>query len=125
MGTQTCPRRIEQGRADPTSPLVGSGEGLDDWASRRGLIGQARGCTYCGSMHPDDFMQAVRDGKEIGPTDKSYKVYVDQMTGKFYLQHLTEEQRQEFIELHNSRQMRVGYPGYFYVAPFFTTRSGQ
>lgn len=123
MGKQTCPRRIEQGRADPDSPFAGSGEGLDDWKPGHGVIGQSRGCTYCGSMHPDDFMQAVRDGKEIGPTDKSYKAYVDDHHGKFYFQHLGDEQRDEFIEIYNAHRMHVGYPGHFYVLPFFCTRA--
>ena len=29
----------------------------------------------------------------------------------------------EFVDLHNSRQMKVGYPGHFYVPPYFTTRT--
>lgn len=41
------------------------------------------------------------------------------MQAKFYFQHLSAEQRHEFIELHNSRQMRVAGGG-FYVRPFFT-----
>jgi hypothetical protein len=116
-------------------------------------------------MHPDDFMQAVRDGKEIGPTDKSYKAYVYEpltdeqkaqarrrsigsyvgtgmseadatklvdsepfigsgaQIGKFYYQHLTDEQRHEFIRLLNERAVKIGYPGYFYVLPYFIQRA--
>ena len=33
-------------------------------------------CSYCGSLTEDLFLQAVRDGCELGPTDKNYKVYV-------------------------------------------------
>jgi hypothetical protein len=51
-------------------------EGLDDYEPGHGLIGQPRGCTFCGSMHPDDFMDAVRAGLTIGVTSKSYKLYV-------------------------------------------------
>lgn len=163
----TCPRRRENGMDDPSSPFRGAGRNKDKYISGHGLIGQKRGCSYCGSMHPDDFMQAVRDGKVVGPTDKSYKAYLHEpltdarkaeirlrmiasyvgngMTeaeatelvdsepdiqtgdqiGKFYFQHLSFEQRVEFIALHNAKQMRIGYPGYFYVAPYFTARMSR
>lgn len=39
---------------------------------------------------------------------------------KFYFQHLSGEQRAEFIRLHNGGQMQVGYPGHFYQPPYFT-----
>lgn len=41
---------------------------------------------------------------------------------KFYFQHMSEEQRREFIELLNAGTVRIGYPGYFYVTPFFIER---
>jgi len=72
----TCPRRAENGMDLADGPFRNAGQNLDSYEPGHGLIGQPRGCTYCGSMDPDDFMQAVRDGAEIGPTDKSYKVYV-------------------------------------------------
>jgi len=117
--TQTCPRRMSD-----FGPWKRE-EGLDDFTSGHGIIGQARGCTFCGSMHPDDFMEAARTGAEIGPTDKSYKVYVQGWApnglngGKFYFQHLSAEQRKEFIDLLNAKTMNIGYPGHFYVLPFF------
>lgn len=124
-------------------------------------------CTYCGSIHPDDFLQKVREGWIVGPTDKSYKVYLSSARtpeeleqekrrwlqgplaqiliangadaeaewekeyrplaesdggsqAKFYFQHLSADQRREFIELYNDKKMRVGYPGHFYVHPYFT-----
>lgn len=39
--------------------------------------------------------------------------------GKFYYQHLSDEQRARFIELVNDGTMKIGYPGHFYVLPFF------
>lgn len=73
-------------------------------------------------MHPDDFLDAVDQGTEIGPTDKNYKVYLGSMQGKFYFQHLdTLERRQRFIDLYNSGAMRIGYPGHFYIQPYFVT----
>lgn len=72
----TCPRRRENGMDRDDSPLRGSGQNLDTYTSRGGLVGQPRGCSYCGSMPPDDFMAAVKSGAEVEPTDKSYKLYV-------------------------------------------------
>lgn len=175
----TCPRRHENGMADPNSPFVGSGADLDTWTTGHGLIGQeaaGQSCSYCGSLHPDRFMELVREGWIVGPTDKSYKAYISRpltdeekaerkakwlagftddeiaqsardrdetpeefragladyydrdlglneasgIEAKFYFQHLSDEQRTEFIELHNAQRMRIGVPGRFYVAPFFT-----
>lgn len=112
----TCPRRIENGTDYPNSPLRGSGRGLDIYDTVHGLVGQSRGCSYCGSMHPDDFMQAVRDHQEIGPTDKSYKLYVGGMSGKFYTVHLSPEQGFEFRRLWVDAKINWGYPGRPYVA---------
>jgi hypothetical protein len=33
-------------------------------------------CSYCGSLSPELFFEAVERGDEIEPTDKSYKAYV-------------------------------------------------
>ena len=77
-------------------------------------------CSWCGSIKPEDFLAAIRQGIEIVPTDKDYKAYVTG-GGKFYFQHLDEAQRQEFIKLYNDKTMKVGYPGYFYTHPFFTS----
>lgn len=115
--TFSCARRGESFR-DPID-----GKLLDHWRDNaHNTEGGKRSCSYCGSIHPDDFMQAVRDGVEIGPTDKSYKAY---MSGpgfnhaKFYFQHLSEPQMREFIERLNEKSMKIGAPGYFYTRPFF------
>lgn len=123
--SQTCPRRMaEYGPWEKT-------DGLDRWESRSGLVGQAEvglSCSFCGSLHPDRFMELVRDGWSVGPTDKAYKAYLQEpdaaegqggKSAKFYFLHLSSEQQAEFIDLHNSRRMTVGYPGHFYVLPFF------
>jgi hypothetical protein len=120
-----CPRRAE-------GHLLMPGEDPDDetpdsWVALDvGVIGATgRHCSFCGSLHPDEFMaHAENRTAELGPTDKSYKVY---LTGdnlgpngdKFYFQHLSHEQRTRFIELLNARTMRIGYPGHFYRRPFF------
>lgn len=171
---QTCPRRMSD-----WGPWERD-EGLDRWATDRGgIIGQdqiGQSCLFCGSLHPDRFMELVRDGWIVGPTDKHYKAYLEspltdeqkaarrerwmkqdavarairelgekdgktperiqadldeqwaeqadgwlhgEQTAKFYYQHLSAEQRAEFITLYNEGRMKVGYPGHFYVLPFF------
>jgi hypothetical protein len=69
----TCPRRLEMyGRYAQQT-------GTDRWERGRGLIGQdATGlsCSFCGSLAPDRFMQLVREGWWVDPTDKAYKAYL-------------------------------------------------
>lgn len=156
---QTCPRRMGEFGPWPRE------EGQDAWVPGHGLVGQdavGLSCSFCGSLHPDRFMELVRSSWVVGPTDKSYKAYlgrpltgeereqqkaawVDRMSplgtedrgaladmwerehafppcgqeAKFYFQHLSPDQCDEFIELHNSKRMAIGYPGHFYVRPYF------
>lgn len=104
-------------------------ESQDTWTDRGGV---APSCSYCGSLHPDRFMELAREGWTVGPTDKTYKAYLSTPEGegvhreaKFYFQHLSEQQQNEFIELVNDHTMKVGYPGHFYVLPFFCARPEQ
>ncbi len=123
----TCPRRAEDGTDDPNSPFRGAGPNQDKWL-RGGMGTQRRSCSYCGSMPGDEFMAAVRDGTKIGPTDKSYKAYVGEMAGKFYFQHLSEADRRAFLAMLNGElpeAVNIGYPGHFYVLPFFIRRAGS
>ena len=114
--THRCPRR------DEMFLTVGLGQ-EDTW-----LPGSmVRTCSYCGSLHPDDFMRCAEVGLRLGATDKNYKVYVDapgKSHAKFYFQHLSQEQRNWFITLANDRQLNMG--GYdFYVDPFFMQRKSR
>ena len=60
----TCRRQLE-------SPMgIRKGENRCFWTGDNT-------CSYCGSISPDVFFQAIEDGCELGPTDKNYKVYVD------------------------------------------------
>lgn len=77
-----------------------------------------RTCSYCGSMMPEDVFKAIDEGKKITPTDKNYKIYVDD-TKKFYFQHFSKEDQDKFIEAHNAKRINFAYPGYFYVIPYF------
>ncbi|HET9554895.1 MAG TPA: hypothetical protein VFP50_18160 [Anaeromyxobacteraceae bacterium] len=150
-GAFTCGRRRADGLADPDSPFVGAGAGLDTW--------RADGtCSYCGSLNEATLMARLEAGDvELTPTDKSYKVYVRNAGGdpfqqtyrdcpagspphmpdacehwvtretsetKFYFQHLDEQQRRRFVELLNEKKMKLGYPGHFYRLPFFISRGG-
>lgn len=103
----TCPRRLLPG-------------GVDVWRDHGS-------CSYCGSLHPDVFMERALAGTiRLGPTDKAYKVYVEPVDGaeplpsvKFYFHHLSEEQMDAFVVGLNGKQFKFGYPGYFYTLPFF------
>lgn len=138
-----CPRRSES--------AFDRREGADRWRNDDT-------CSWCGSLNPDILMARLEAADiEIGPTDKSYKIYVRNVGGamfkqtyrdcyaragtskpectgpddcahwvtrdtdqtKFYFQHLSPEQQTRFIEFYNSKQMKLGYPGNFYVRPFF------
>jgi len=174
---QSCPRRMTDWGAQERA------KGLDTWSDRAAMSGQnrvGRSCSYCGSLDPDRFMELVRDGWIVGPTDKDYKAYLESpltddekaakrqrwmdhdavaravreigekdgktaeqiqadldeqwqeqaagwlhgdQSAKFYYQHLTAEQRTEFIALYNEGRMKVGYPGHFYRLPFFCRSS--
>lgn len=104
--THLCPRRQEVFQA----ARFGAPE-FDCWTERDT-------CSWCGSLHPDLFMERVRAGDQLGPTDKNYKVYIGS-TEKFYFQHLSEEQMKELIDLLNARKLNIGYPGHFYRLPYF------
>jgi len=83
-------------------------------------------CSYCGSMKPDDLFSAISVGAEIGPTDKNYKIYVhggSKITrggakaiydGKFYMLHLNRNNSDKLHKLIEDKQVKIGYPGYFY-----------
>lgn len=84
-----CPRRDDNVRwmaaqkgggtfyFDPETQ-VGSTPLRDEWVSRNhyGVDAGLPTCSYCGSLCPQDFIQALRDGREIHGTDKRYKAYV-------------------------------------------------
>lgn len=173
----SCPRRIEGAHHH----LIEGADLPDQWQLRHSMgqgepVGLA--CTYCGSLHPGRFLQLLGEGWIVGPTDKSYKAYLDRpytaeewaarktawlggdavaravttlgerdgktpdqidadveaawaeyaaasagghTVAKVSFQHVVAERGVDaFCELHNSGGMRIGYPGRFYVAPYFT-----
>lgn len=119
----TCGRRFDQ-YVGGVPVHRDQGEGQDHW-DRHKSNGD-RVCSFCGSLHPEDFFRLVHEAAtapedaprntvpSIEPSDKGYKAYVHQpgvrnaMEGgiKFYTQHLprdaegkvavTDEQNQEY-----------------------------
>lgn len=47
----------------------------DKWPEELGT--PPRTCSFCGSVHPDDAVRLIKEGWEIGPTDKFYKWYLE------------------------------------------------
>lgn len=97
-----CPRRSEigqRGNRDGAAP--------DTWTRSRG----AARCSYCGSLHPDTFMEWAATGGRLDPSTKNYKVYIaspdGQDSAKFYWPHLSDEQKGAFIALFNERRLTM------------------
>lgn len=111
----TCPRRITE------FGLWEQEEGLDKWEKREHIADEIKGlqCSFCGWLHPDDFIALVQNGAEVIPTDKSYKAYLhyEGRQIKFYYKHLSIEQVKILLEMHNKGRMNMGYPGFFYTTP--------
>lgn len=85
----------------------------DEWRFGHGIITNELmlTCNYCGSVHPDVFVQKLREGWRWICTDKNY-----------YFQHLSDEQRREIVEMVNSGRVAFGESG-LYRLPFFMSRS--
>jgi len=103
-----CPRRAEIGAPPPPGwPTT------DTWR-------HDQTCSYCGSLHPDEFIRRLAAGETIGTTTKTYKAYLDNPRAKFYYQHLSEDQRTEFIRLLNDGVTRPDFE--WNPMPFFMRR---
>jgi len=143
---QTCPRRLRDPGPWQRAP------DLDTWAGGGGLVGAQENelsCSFCGSLHPDVFLRWTRDGGELCPTDKPYKIYIDRpypderyggesrttytppggspipvltvygRTAKFYFQHLGADGQREFVDLYNAGALAFKGGQGFYRWPFF------
>jgi hypothetical protein len=77
-------------------------------------------CSHCGGMRPSIALKAIREGAEVVPTDKNYKIYVEGVNlpgcpaNKCYLNHFSESQAVEFVLLWHNKKMNIAYPGSFY-----------
>ena len=112
----TCPFRFTNVSAEMRGV-----EGKDTWQHRRD--GALRQCSFCGSLHPDDFNSLVEEGATVIPTDRVYKAYVD-LPGtmiKFYFIHMSELHIGRFVQLLNLERIKIAYPGHFYVPPAILT----
>lgn len=49
----------------------------------------------------------------------------DKVHGKFYFQHLSEDQKRQFIQLMNEKKLNLAFPGHFYRLPFFVQREAN
>jgi hypothetical protein len=90
-------------------------EDFGPWERTEGLDVPANGrCPFCGSLTETKFMERVRNGDRLGPTDKSYKVYLADPWDKFYFQHFSGALSREFFDLFQAGRLNIGYPGHFY-----------
>lgn len=99
----TCPRRFSN-----FGPWERE-EGLDGWGPHH-MNASLRSCTFCGSLHPDEFMARIKVDEpksKLNFSDKAYKTYVGDL--KFYWEHLSEEQMREFVQLWNERKVTSEY----------------
>lgn len=72
----------------------------------------------------EGFAQTYRDCPReertcTGPDDCTHWVTREVQEKKFYFQHLSPEQKLRFIDLLFEGRIKLGYPGRFYVRPFF------
>lgn len=117
----TCPRRMNE---------LGSWQrhtGLDRFDSAHGTGTRPLNCSFCGSLDPETLLDWMANGALITPTDKPYKLYINQKghrDQKFYFQHFDQPQRTQFIAMYNlrDRPFKMAHPGYFYVLPYFAGR---
>lgn len=63
-------------------------------------------------LTPDEIKAGRYRREQMGPAPAK-------LTSKFYFQHFSVEQRQQFVGMLNVKQIKFGFPGHFYVAPFF------
>lgn len=78
-----------------------------------------------GQMMFDENRQAIKkDPPCHGPTDCEHWVTRERDETKFYFQHLSDEQRDRFIELLNERKIKFQGGVGFYVLPYFAQRAG-
>lgn len=71
------------------------------------------------------FLQSYRMDGSLGGDDPAKWEWTTRSIPetKFYFSHLSEEQRQRFVELLNAGCLRIGIPGHFYRLPFFVKPS--
>ena len=99
----TCPRRM---RDEPRNK--------DYWTVERR-------CSFCGSLHPNDAMKAIRGQiVELVGSDRPYRCGISFGTVEetLYFQHLAIAQKTEFASLLAAGRMKIR-GGWFRVKPYF------
>ena len=108
----TCPRRMNEPGGWRQQ------EGLDEW----GQDGDVRRCTFCHSLHPDDFLDQLADGVTYTPGTSATQAKIGDAT--FLYQHMDSEQMARFMDIMDSGKIVFGYPGYMPRRPFFMEAGG-
>ena len=113
-----CPRKLQ----DSSYSQIDK-EKEDIWQSRNIFQNPNldKYCSYCGSLHPQIFLDLVEKGAELIPTDKDYKAYITfkKIETKFYFWHLSKLNINRYIELAEKRKINFAFPGFFYKKPYF------
>jgi hypothetical protein len=63
--------------------------------------------------------QRARDKADYIGCHVKISPHPDLLNEKFYFQHLNVSEQQRFVDLLNAGKFNLGYPGRFYVRPFF------
>lgn len=139
----TCPRRI----LDLGQNAFSQVRGIDV------IDPDTDQCTFCHSMNPDTLIDLLArtsldpadrvlagQGPELDvrvwivPTGTDYRAGVriertredgstETIKRHIMFHHMTDDQRSVFIDLMNDRRIRIWYPSYFYLMPYFMTVS--
>jgi hypothetical protein len=72
-----------------------------------------------GAPFKQHYRNCPPDAECTGPSNCTHYTTREIDQTKFYFQHLSPEQQTRFIELHNTKHLKLGVPGYFYTPPFF------
>jgi len=75
-----------------------------------------------GDPFKQTYRNCPRDSACKGPNDCAHWVTRPMQETKAYFQHFSKEQCLKFIDLLNAKKLRLGYPGHFYVRPFFIAK---
>jgi len=80
VNTFFCPRRLDYLSWGGYSPIFEpERQGEDTWREREGALH----CSYCGSLPPARLFELIEsEAAQLGPTDKGYKLYVEEWGDK-------------------------------------------
>lgn len=87
-------------------------------------------------LHPElreEYEQHLRHVASLAPSHRWHTETTwiqvdtrgDRRESKFYFEHLSDVQKQRFVELLNEGKLNLREPGYFYARPFFIARESR